>query len=168
MTARLASRPALLLALPADAVLLTIDMQQGFDLFARYRDVSQIYSEIDDVVVYDRLIDPALLAEAIRNAQQSLVSLQKLGEQTAQLHRQYLDGQGSVRTFMRVLHFEQSGDIFDFPVTLTLQYAGRKSVRLVVPITEQTVDMRVPLAGPLQGMNVSDDDGSLAEVQRGS
>ena len=26
-------------------------MQQGFDLFARYRDISQIYSEIDDVVV---------------------------------------------------------------------------------------------------------------------
>ena len=26
-------------------------MQQGFDLFARYRDVSQIRSEVDDVVV---------------------------------------------------------------------------------------------------------------------
>ena len=26
-------------------------MQQGFDLFARYRAVSQIYSEVDDVVV---------------------------------------------------------------------------------------------------------------------
>jgi hypothetical protein len=26
-------------------------IQQGFDLFARYRDISQLYSEIDDVVV---------------------------------------------------------------------------------------------------------------------
>ena len=26
-------------------------MQQGFDLFARYRDISLLYSEIDDVVV---------------------------------------------------------------------------------------------------------------------
>src|SRR5262249_2497578 len=34
-----------------------------------------------------------------------------------------------------VLHFEQTGDVFDVPVTLTLQYADRKAVDLVVPVT---------------------------------
>ena len=37
--------------------------------------------------------DPSLLAHALRATQESLIALQKLSEQTAQLHRQFLDGQ---------------------------------------------------------------------------
>ena len=42
-----------------------------------------------------------------------------------------------------VLRFEQTGEIFDLPVTVTLQYADRRSVDVVVPVTDASVDMRV-------------------------
>ncbi len=52
--------------------------------------------------------DPALLAQALRTAQDNLVALQKLGEQTAQLHRQFLDGQDRTRrTFQTLLEQQQ-------------------------------------------------------------
>src|SRR5207245_11346606 len=35
-----------------------------------------------------------------------------------------------------VLHFEQPGDVFDVPVTVTLQYADRRPVDVLVPITD--------------------------------
>jgi hypothetical protein len=63
-----------------------------------------------------------------------------------------------------VLRFEQTGDIFDFPLTVTLQYADRKPADVTVPITEKVVEVRVPLEGTLRGIDVSHDDGTLAEV----
>ena len=63
-----------------------------------------------------------------------------------------------------VLHVEQIGDVFDLPVTITLQYADRKSADVVVRATEQVTEQRVPLAGVLRGIDVSKDDGTLAEV----
>jgi hypothetical protein len=63
-----------------------------------------------------------------------------------------------------VLHFEQVGDLFDVPVTVTLTYADRRKVDIVVPVTERVVERRVPLEGPLRSIDVSRDDGTLAEV----
>ena len=63
-----------------------------------------------------------------------------------------------------VLHVEQTGDLFDVPVTVTLQYASRKPVDVIVPVTDRSVDMRVPLAGTLRSAEISKDDGTLAEV----
>jgi acyl transferase domain-containing protein/acyl carrier protein/NADP-dependent 3-hydroxy acid dehydrogenase YdfG len=52
--------------------------------------------------------DPAVVAEALRTVQDNLVTLQKLGEQTAQLHRQFLEGQERTqRTFQRLLEQQQ-------------------------------------------------------------
>jgi peptidase M1-like protein len=65
-----------------------------------------------------------------------------------------------------VLHFEQSGELFDLPVTVTLQYSDRRSVDVVVPVTEQTVDKRVALDGPLRSVEISRDDGMIAEVSK--
>jgi hypothetical protein len=67
-----------------------------------------------------------------------------------------------------VLHFEQSGELFDVPVTVTVQYADRKAADVVVPVTDRVVDFRVPLTGPLRTIDVSKDDGTLAEIARGS
>jgi len=67
-----------------------------------------------------------------------------------------------------VLHVEQTGDLFDVPVTVTLQYASGKPVDIVVPVTDRSVDMRVPLAGPLRSAEISKDDGTLAEVVKTS
>ena len=63
-----------------------------------------------------------------------------------------------------VLRVEQLGEIFDLPVTIVLQYADRKSIDVLIPVTDQIVEQRVPLAGVLRGIDVSKDDGTLAEV----
>ena len=67
-----------------------------------------------------------------------------------------------------VLRVEQIGEVFDVPVTITLQYADRKPSDVVVRVGEQVVEQRVPLAGVLRGIDVSKDDGTLAEIVKGS
>jgi len=63
-----------------------------------------------------------------------------------------------------VLRVEQLGEIFDLPVTISLQYADKKATDVVVRVTEPVVEQRVPLAGVLRGIEVSKDDGTLADV----
>jgi hypothetical protein len=65
-----------------------------------------------------------------------------------------------------VLHVEQLGDVFDVPLSVTLEYADRKPEDVIVRVTERTVDMRVPLAGVLRGIDFNKDDGALADVVR--
>jgi aminopeptidase N len=63
-----------------------------------------------------------------------------------------------------VLRFEQSGEIFDLPITVTLQYADRRSVDVLVPVTDRVVEKRVALDGTLRSAEISKDDGALVEV----
>src|SRR6185436_14275680 len=42
-----------------------------------------------------------------------------------------------------VVHVEQTGEIFDVPLTVTLQYADKKEVRVVVPVRERMVDFPI-------------------------
>jgi Peptidase family M1 domain len=63
-----------------------------------------------------------------------------------------------------VLRIEQAGDIFDFPLTVTLQYTDRKPMDLTIPVTDKLVEVRVPLEGTLRGIDATHDDGTLAEV----
>ena len=63
-----------------------------------------------------------------------------------------------------VLRVGQIGEVFDMPVTIVLQYADKKPVDVVLRVTEQTVEQRVPLAGVLRGIEVSRDDATLAEI----
>ena len=67
-----------------------------------------------------------------------------------------------------MLRIEQIGEVFDLPVTVSLQYADRKPVDVLVPVTEQVVERRVLLAGVLRGVEISKDDGMLAEIIKGS
>ena len=66
-----------------------------------------------------------------------------------------------------VLHVEQIGELFDVPVTVTLQYLNQKPVDVVIPVTERTADKRIPLAGTLRSLDISKDDGTLAEIIKG-
>jgi hypothetical protein len=59
---------------------------------------------------------------------------------------------------------EQLGDIFDVPIMLNLEYADGKRLDVVMPITDRTAELRVPLTGTLRNVEVSRDDGSLAEI----
>jgi hypothetical protein len=63
-----------------------------------------------------------------------------------------------------VLRVEQIGELFDVPLTIALQYADRKTVDVLVPVTDRIVEQRVPLAGVLRGIDVSKDDGTMAEI----
>jgi hypothetical protein len=65
-----------------------------------------------------------------------------------------------------VLRLEQTGDTFDLPVTVTLEYADSKPVNVVVPMWDQVAETRVPLKGTLRTVEISKDDGTLAEVSR--
>ncbi len=47
-----------------------------------------------------------------------------------------------------VVRFEQVGDVFDVPITVTIDYDGSTpSTEVVVPVTEQVVEERVPMRG---------------------
>jgi len=63
-----------------------------------------------------------------------------------------------------VLRVEQLGDVFDVPVTITMQYADRKNVDVLVKVTDQIAEQRVPLSGVLRGIEISKDDGTMAEI----
>jgi len=63
---------------------------------------------------------------------------------------------------------EQVGEIFDVPVTVTVEYADRKSVEVLIPVTERIVEKRVPLAGVFRGIEFNKDEATLAEVVKGS
>ena len=67
-----------------------------------------------------------------------------------------------------VLRVEQIGEVFDLPVTVTLQYANGKPVDVLVAATDSVVEQRVPLAGVLRGVEISKDDGMLADIVKGS
>jgi len=67
-----------------------------------------------------------------------------------------------------VVRVEQLGEVFDLPVTVTLQYADRKPVDVLIPVTEQVVERRLPLSGTLRGVEISKDDGMVAEIVKGS
>lgn len=66
-----------------------------------------------------------------------------------------------------VLRIEQVGELFDVPVTVVLNYGDRKTT-VIVAVTERTVEKRVALEGTLRGVDVSKDDGTLAEINKTS
>ncbi len=65
-----------------------------------------------------------------------------------------------------VLHVEQVGELFDVPLTVTLQYADHAAVDVTIPVTDRAIDMRVTLEGSLRGVSV-DEDSTLADVEKG-
>jgi hypothetical protein len=65
-----------------------------------------------------------------------------------------------------VLRVEQVGDVFDLPVTVTLQYADRTSTDVLIPVTDRIVDLRVRLTGALRTAEISKEDFSLATITK--
>ena len=45
---------------------------------------------------------------------------------------------------------------------------NRRLCSVLMPVTEQVVERRLPLAGALRGVEISKDDGMLAEIVKGS
>jgi aminopeptidase N len=61
------------------------------------------------------------------------------------------------------VHVDQLGEVFDVPVTLTVEYADRTKADIVVAVTDRAVDRRIPLSGPVRRVDINTDDGVLAD-----
>ena len=65
-----------------------------------------------------------------------------------------------------VVAFEQTGQIFEVPVTVTLRYRSGEVETAVVPVTEQLTEVRLPLRGELRDVAVDEDDVILGEIRQ--
>jgi hypothetical protein len=64
-----------------------------------------------------------------------------------------------------IVRFEQVGDVYDVPVTVSLN-TSEKTVENVVAITEATVERRIPFTGSLRSIEVNADNGALGTFER--
>jgi hypothetical protein len=64
------------------------------------------------------------------------------------------------------LRFEQTGEIYDIPITVTVTYADGTTEDVLVPVTEQTVERTVELRKALRSVEANKDGGALAEIAR--
>lgn len=61
-----------------------------------------------------------------------------------------------------VVTFAHLDGVFDLPVTVSLVYADGRTVDTVVPVTEERVERRLPLDGPLRQVRINRDSAALA------
>ncbi|MGE5358965.1 MAG: M1 family aminopeptidase [Bacteroidales bacterium] len=64
------------------------------------------------------------------------------------------------------LRFDQVGEVFDLPVTVTLDYADRQPTDIVVKITQATTELRVPVEGRLVRVEVNRDHAAVARIEK--
>ena len=60
-----------------------------------------------------------------------------------------------------VVRFEQTGEVFDIPVTVTVNCADRAPVDVLVKITDQHAEARIPLTGTFKKIDVNRDSAAL-------
>jgi aminopeptidase N len=62
--------------------------------------------------------------------------------------------------------YEQAGDVFDIPLTITLHYTDGTNEEAVVLLTEASGSHSLPLRGPLRSVDVNRDDAALGTFER--
>jgi hypothetical protein len=62
--------------------------------------------------------------------------------------------------------FEQKGELFDIPITVTLGYVDGTSDEVVVIVAERTAERVIPLKGALRSVEVNKDGGALVEIDK--
>lgn len=67
-----------------------------------------------------------------------------------------------------VVRFEQSGDIYDLPVTMAVTYADGKTAESVVIVTEATNEARLPLSGTIRSIEANPDGAAIAIIEKKS
>jgi hypothetical protein len=65
-----------------------------------------------------------------------------------------------------VAKFEQVGEVFDVPVTVTVTYTDGKTAEFVVPVTEAVVEGRLALSGSVRSVDVNQDNAALAVIDK--
>jgi Peptidase family M1 domain len=64
------------------------------------------------------------------------------------------------------VRFDQKGDIFDIPITVTIMYVDGTSEDVIVKLTQATTEQVIPLKGAVRVVEVNKDGGSLAEIEK--
>jgi Peptidase family M1 domain len=57
-----------------------------------------------------------------------------------------------------VVRFEQVGELFDVPVTVSLEYANAPRTDIIIPVTEQVTERRIPIHGSLKDVEANRDN----------
>jgi len=65
-----------------------------------------------------------------------------------------------------VVHVDQLGQVFELPLTFAVEFDDRSKTNVVVAVSEQTVDRRVPLRTPPRSVSINKDDGVLADISQ--
>jgi len=65
-----------------------------------------------------------------------------------------------------VVRFEQAGEVFDVPVTVTVTYADGKTADYLVTLTEAATEQRLPLTGAFRSVEANQDGGAVAVIER--
>jgi hypothetical protein len=63
------------------------------------------------------------------------------------------------------LRFEQTGDVYDLPVTVAV-HSGDRTYEEVVVLTDAVVDKRIPLSGTFRSVEVNGDNAALGHFER--
>ena len=72
----------------------------------------------------------------------------------------------SVAADEATVHIEQSGELYDVPVTVTVVYADGKIADEVVRVTEAVTDARIRLTGAVRSVELNQDGAALAHFDR--
>ena len=64
------------------------------------------------------------------------------------------------------IRFDQSENVYDVPVTVSLNYVDGTAEEIVVDVTEQSVERSIPLKRALRSFDVNRDGAALAEIVR--
>jgi aminopeptidase N len=64
------------------------------------------------------------------------------------------------------IRFDQSENVYDVPVTVSLTYVDGTTEDVVVAVTEESVERSIPLKLALRSFEVNRDGGALAEITR--
>src|SRR5687767_10686420 len=65
-----------------------------------------------------------------------------------------------------IVRFDQSGDIFDVPVTVGVTYTDGKTAEFLVPVVDANVEARFPLTGAVRDVEPNVDGASVAHFER--
>jgi peptidase M1-like protein len=64
------------------------------------------------------------------------------------------------------VRFDQKGELFDIPITVTITYTDGRSEDVIVKVIEATTEIAIPLKGAIRSVDVNKDGGSLAEIEK--
>jgi len=64
------------------------------------------------------------------------------------------------------LQFEQKGEVYDLPLTVTITYSDGTTQDILVTLSDKTVEKTIALKGAVRSVDVNKDSAALVELER--